>query len=85
GWTVVSDTSPRGLVGMNGALFNFIGNMAGITTPLIIGVIVEETHSFNLALIYVSFIAFCAIVSYGPIVGEIKRIELDTPPAAVGV
>jgi len=82
GWTVVSDTSPKGLVGMNGALFNFIGNMAGITTPLIIGYIVEKTHSFNLALIYVSCIAFCAIVAYGPIVGEIKRIELDVPAAA---
>ena len=82
GWTVVSDTSPKGLVGMNGALFNFIGNMAGITTPLIIGYIVEKTHSFNYALIYVSFIAFCAIVSYGPIVGEIKRIELEVPATA---
>ena len=82
GWTVVSDTSPKGLVGMNGALFNFIGNMAGITTPLIIGVIVQDTHSFNLALVYVSVIAFCAIISYGPIVGEIKRIELDTQAAA---
>jgi ACS family glucarate transporter-like MFS transporter len=82
GWTVVSDTSPKGLVGMNGALFNFIGNMAGITTPIIIGYVVEKTHSFNLALIYVSFIAFCAIVSYGPIVGEIKRIELPVAAAA---
>ena len=82
GWTVVSDTSPRGLVGMNGALFNFIGNMAGITTPIIIGWIVENTHSFNLALVYVSFIAFCAIISYGPIVGEIKRIEFPVPAAA---
>ena len=26
--------------------------------------------------IFVGFIAFCAIVSYGPIVGEIKRLEL---------
>ena len=33
GWTVISDTSPAGLVGLNGALFNLIGNMAGITTP----------------------------------------------------
>jgi ACS family glucarate transporter-like MFS transporter len=66
---------------MNGALFNFIGNMAGITTPIIIGYIVERTHSFNLALIYVSVIAFCAILRYGPIVGEIKRIEL--PVAAL--
>jgi ACS family glucarate transporter-like MFS transporter len=82
GWTVISDTSPKGLVGMNGALFNLFGNMAGITTPLIIGYIVEKTHSYNGALIFVGLVAFCAIVSYGPIVGEIKRIELDPASAA---
>lgn len=82
GWTVISDTSPKGMVGMNGALFNLFGNTAGITTPLIIGYIVEKTHSYNGALIFVGLIAFCAIVSYGPIVGEIKRIELA--PANAG-
>ncbi|HZP03710.1 MAG TPA: MFS transporter [Terracidiphilus sp.] len=81
GWTVISDTSPKGMVGMNGALFNLFGNTAGITTPLIIGYIVEKTHSYNGALIFVGLIAFCAIVSYGPIVGEIRRIEL-TPANA---
>ena len=80
GWTVISDTSPKGMVGMNGALFNLCGNLAGVTTPLIIGYIVEKTHSYNGALVFVAVIAFCAIVSYGPIVGEIKRIELA--PAA---
>jgi MFS transporter, ACS family, glucarate transporter len=77
GWTVVSDTSPKGMVGMNGALFNLCGNMAGVTTPLIIGYIVGKTHSYNGALLYVGIIAFCAIVAYGPIVGEIKRLELS--------
>jgi ACS family glucarate transporter-like MFS transporter len=81
GWTVISDTSPKGLVGMNGALFNFIGNMAGITTPIVIGYLVEKTGSFNDALIFVSVIAFCAIVSYGPIVGEIKRLDLSAEAA----
>jgi ACS family glucarate transporter-like MFS transporter len=76
GWTVISDTSPKGMVGMNGALFNLCGNLAGVTTPLIIGYIVQKTHSYNGALIFVAVIAFCTIVSYGPIVGEIKRIEL---------
>ena len=61
---------------MNGALFNFIGNMAGITTPIIIGYLVEKTGSFNDVLIFVSLTALCAIVSYGPIVGEIKRLDL---------
>jgi MFS transporter, ACS family, glucarate transporter len=86
GWTVVSDTSPKGMVGLNGALFNLIGNMAGITTPLIIGYLVKKTGSFNDALIFVGATALLAIVSYGPITGEIKRLELTPPPlkAAAG-
>ncbi len=83
GWTVVSDTSPKGMVGMNGALFNLFGNMAGITTPLVIGYIVQRTHSYNGALIFVGLIAFCAIISYGPIVGEIKRLDFSAPPPAI--
>jgi MFS transporter, ACS family, glucarate transporter len=76
GWTVISDTSPKEMVGMNGALFNFIGNLAGITTPIIIGYLVEKTGSFNDVLIFVSLTALFAIISYGTIVGEIKRLEL---------
>jgi MFS transporter, ACS family, glucarate transporter len=76
GWSVVSDTSPKGMVGLNGALFNLIGNMAGITTPIIIGYMVKKTGSFNDVLIFVGGTAIMAIVSYLPLVGEIKRIEL---------
>lgn len=84
GWTVISDTSPKGMVGMNGALFNLCGNMAGVTTPLIVGYIVGTTHSYNGALIFIAFVAFCAIVSYGWIVGEIKRLELVPAASAEG-
>lgn len=83
GWTVVSDTSPQGMVGVNGGLFNLIGNMAGITTPIIIGYIVNRTGSFNLALIYVGATALLAIIAYLPIVGEIKRVELTAEEAIV--
>jgi ACS family glucarate transporter-like MFS transporter len=82
GWTVVSDTSPKGMVGMNGALFNLCGNLAGITTPLVIGPIVVETHSYNGALVFIAGIAFCVILSYGLIVGEIKRLDFNAPPPA---
>jgi ACS family glucarate transporter-like MFS transporter len=77
GWTVISDTSPKGMVGLNGALFNLIGNLAGITTPIIIGYLVKKTGSFDDVLIFVGATALCAIVSYGPIVGEIKRLEIS--------
>jgi len=75
GWTVISDVSPRNMIGLNGGLFNLIGNTAGITTPIIIGYIREKTGSFEMALVYVGFMALTAILSYLLLVGEIKRVE----------
>jgi ACS family glucarate transporter-like MFS transporter len=80
GWTVISDTSPKGMIGLNGGLFNLIGNLAGVTTPIVIGYIVKQTQSFNGALIFVGVTALLAIVSYVPIVGEIKRVEFTPSP-----
>jgi ACS family glucarate transporter-like MFS transporter len=77
GWTVVSDTSPKGLIGLNGGLFNLIGNLAGVTTPIIIGYIVRRTGSFHEALVFVGATALMAIIAYLPIVGEIRRVEAD--------
>jgi ACS family glucarate transporter-like MFS transporter len=75
GWTVISDTSPKSLVGVNGGLFNLIGNLAGITTPIIIGAVIAHTGTFHYALLYVAATAMLAIVAYLPIVGEIRRLE----------
>ena len=77
GWTVIADTSPKQLIGMNGGLFNLFGNIATITTPLAIGYLVKRTGSFNDALIFVGVAALLAIFSYVVIVGEIKRLELE--------
>ncbi len=78
GWTVIADTSPREHIGLNGGLFNLFGNTAGITTPIVIGYIVEKTGSFHYALLFVAAAALLAIFSYLVIVGEIKRLELPT-------
>ncbi|WP_260703510.1 MFS transporter [Edaphobacter flagellatus] len=77
GWTVIADTSPKELIGLNGGLFNLFGNTAGITTPIIIGYIIKKTGSFNGALIFVAVAALMAIFSYVVIVGQIKRLELQ--------
>ena len=84
GWTVISDTSPKGLIGVTGGLFNLIGNLAGVTTPIIIGAVVKYTGSFQWALVFVAATALLAIVAYLPIVGEIKRVEI-TADAVRGV
>lgn len=76
GWTVIADTSPRELIGLNGGLFNLFGNTAGITTPIVIGFLVKRTGSFNEALIFVGVTALLAILSYVVIVGEIRRVQI---------
>jgi ACS family glucarate transporter-like MFS transporter len=78
GWAVVSDTSPKEAGGLSGALFNTFGNTAGITTPIVIGYIVEATGSFAGALVFVGANAALAIACYLFVVGDIKRVKLES-------
>lgn len=80
GWAVVSDTSPKQIAGLSGGLFNMFGNIASITTPIVIGYIISSTGSFKWALVFVGANALVAVISYVVIVGEIKRVELKEPP-----
>lgn len=80
GWTVIADTSPKELVGVNGGVFNLFGNLSTISTPAIIGILVARTGSFNSALVFVGLTALVAIFSYLVIVGDIKRLELNPQP-----
>ncbi|KQQ40301.1 glucarate transporter [Duganella sp. Leaf126] len=79
GWAVVADTSPKEAGGLSGALFNSFGNIAGITTPIVIGYILQTTGSFAGALVFVGANAALAIVCYVFMVGDIKRFEFKTP------
>lgn len=81
GWAVMSDVSPKQIAGMSGGLFNTFGNVASITTPIVIGYIISSTGSFKWALVFVGANALLAVISYIFIVGEIKRVELKEPPA----
>jgi len=76
GWTVVSDTSPKEIAGVSGGLFNTFGNLSTITTPIVIGYIIQWTGSYNWALVFVGANAVIAVLSYLLLVGEIKRVEL---------
>ncbi|MEJ5073345.1 MFS transporter [Enterobacter ludwigii] len=77
GWPVISDTAPKEIVGLCGGVFNVFGNVASIVTPLVIGYLVSELHSFNAALVFVGCSALMAMVCYLFVVGDIKRMELQ--------
>ncbi|MCF2132657.1 hypothetical protein L1I79_40625, partial [Strepomyces sp. STD 3.1] len=65
------------MLGLSGGIFNCIGNMAGIITPIVIGYILQKTQSFNGALIFICIIVLIGALSYIFIVGNIRRIEID--------
>jgi len=78
GWVVVGDVAPPKLVGLAGGVFNFCANLSGIITPIAIGFIVQATGSFTGALVFMSFIALLGASSYLFIVGEIKRVGVES-------
>jgi ACS family glucarate transporter-like MFS transporter len=39
------------MVGLNGGMFNLCGNIAGISSPIVIGYLVQKTGSFRYALV----------------------------------
>lgn len=77
GWTVVADTAPKEMIGLTGGVFNALGNMAGIVTPVAIGYLVGGSKSFDSALVYVGLHGLVAIAAYWLIVGRIERATVS--------
>jgi ACS family D-galactonate transporter-like MFS transporter len=74
-WAVISEVAPPPQLGLVGGLFNASGNLAGIVTPIVIGAIVQTTHSFVGALYFVGGIALVGAVSWIFVVGPIRPLE----------
>jgi ACS family D-galactonate transporter-like MFS transporter len=74
GWTLISEVAPRRLVGLTGGLFNFCTNLAGIVTPIVIGLVLQATGSFFGALAFMSAVALIGVLSYVFLLGEVKRV-----------
>jgi ACS family D-galactonate transporter-like MFS transporter len=76
GWTLISDVAPKSMVGLTGGVFNLCANLAGIATPIVIGVIVQATGSFYGALAYVAALGLVGVAAYVFIVGPVERVEI---------
>ncbi|MEJ5177157.1 MFS transporter [Erwinia sp. MYb416] len=82
GWVVCSDVIPRHLIGTLGGFLNIFGNLSGIISPIVIGVILERTHNFQYAMWYIAAVALMGFLAYLFLVGKIDVIALpddDTP------
>jgi len=73
-WSLVSALAPSHLIGLTGGMFNFIGNLSSIATPIVIGLLVSATD-FGPAFIYMTVIAAVGILSYVFLVGKVQRVQ----------
>ena len=72
-WSLISTVAPEPLIGLTGGVFNFMGNLASVTVPLIIGALVRG-GDFSLGLTYISALALIGALAYVLMVGKIERL-----------
>jgi ACS family D-galactonate transporter-like MFS transporter len=77
GWTLLTDVAPKELMGLSAGIFNLCANLAGIVTPLVVGVVVGVTGSFAWALAFIAIVALLGVISYVFVVGDVRRVEYD--------
>lgn len=75
-WIFVSALAPKHLIGLTGGVFNFIGNLASIVIPIVIGFLARDGN-FESALIFIGTITIIGACSYIFLVGKVERIEVD--------
>jgi ACS family D-galactonate transporter-like MFS transporter len=76
GWTLISDVAPKPLVGLTGGVFNFVTNLAGITTPMVIGFIVASTGSFVGGIAFMGALALVGALAYIFVLGDVVRVTM---------
>lgn len=76
GWTLITELAPKQLMGLTGGLFNLFTNLAGIVTPLVVGIIVGDTGSFFGAFTFIGTVALLGVFSYVFVIGEVRQMEL---------
>ncbi|WP_144149078.1 MFS transporter [Paraburkholderia sp. BCC1884] len=75
-WAIVCDTAPREAVGLAGAIFNCVGNIGGIVTPIVFGYIVQATGGYTAGLYFVAAHCLVAAVIYLLFMGKIERVKM---------
>ncbi|KWA15663.1 MFS transporter [Burkholderia territorii] len=73
-WSLVSGLAPARLLGLTGGVFNLVGNLAAIATPIVIGLLVDGAD-FSRAITYIAAMALAGSLSYGLLVGKVERID----------
>ena len=72
----MSEIAPRQYVGLTSSITSLAANLAAVTTPLMIGVVLHYTGTFVWALNLMGGICLVGAFSYSVLLGRLHRIEL---------
>ena len=76
-WSLPADVAPSSRhVGSIGGLQNFASNLAGIFTPILIGVLVDQTGSFVAPLAVIGAVSLVGAANYLFIMGKIEPLKV---------
>ena len=73
-WSLVSATAPERLIGLTSSMFNFMGGLAGILSPIVIGFLLRA-GDFRLPLVFIAVIEALGVCSYIFVVGKLERVR----------
>nr|WP_254926375.1 hypothetical protein [Bacillus licheniformis] len=75
-WVLVSSLAPKHLIGLTGGVFNFVGSLASVIVPIVIGFLANG-GSFAPALVFIGALALAGALSYIFLVGKVERIQVN--------
>ncbi|MFF1254434.1 MFS transporter [Pseudarthrobacter sp. NPDC058329] len=79
-WSLPADVAPSSKhVGSIGGLQNFASNLAGIFTPVLIGVLLDQTGSYVMPLAIIGGVAIIGALNYLLILGKVEPITIKKP------
>ena len=83
-WALTQAISPRSFTGRAIGYQNTVSNLAGICAPMLTGYLVEQSGSFNSAIVFAATSLWLAAASYAFLVresraGEIKTLLAEAP------
>ncbi|AUZ35999.1 MFS transporter [Arthrobacter sp. PGP41] len=79
-WSLPADVAPSSRhVGSIGGLQNFASNLAGIFTPILIGVLVDQTGSFVAPLAVIGAVSLIGAANYLFVMGKIEPLKVAEP------
>ena len=67
--------APRGQVGAWMGMGNFIGNIGGVLSPLVTGILISRTGSYSPGFALAPVVLIAGLLSFWFIVGELKPLE----------